>query len=93
MTLLADVVLNPGGIISWIVVGLIAGWLAGSIMRGRGYGMGADIILGLIGAMVGGFLSGFFIHGSAGFLGSILIAVLGACVLIALVRTISPRQI
>ena len=42
----------PGGIIAWLIVGLIAGWLAGLFMRGRGYGMVWDIILGLIGAFV-----------------------------------------
>lgn len=88
MFLIADVALNPGGIIAWIVVGLIAGWLAGVAMKGGGYGIGADIILGLVGAMVGGFLSGFFIQGDAGFVGSIVIAAIGACVLIALARAL-----
>ena len=49
----------PGGIIAWLVVGLIAGWLAGLFMRGRGYGMVWDIILGLIGAFVGGLTAPF----------------------------------
>jgi uncharacterized membrane protein YeaQ/YmgE (transglycosylase-associated protein family) len=44
-------------IIGWIILGLIAGWLAGLIMRGGGYGIIGDIILGIIGALVGGFLS------------------------------------
>ena len=50
MTLFA-LALNPGGIISWIVIGLIAGWLAGVAMKGGGYGIIGDIIVGLIGAL------------------------------------------
>lgn len=45
------------GIISWIVVGLIAGWLAGMVMKGGGYGVVGDIVLGIVGAVVGGFLA------------------------------------
>jgi uncharacterized membrane protein YeaQ/YmgE (transglycosylase-associated protein family) len=89
--LLADIALAPGSIIAWLVVGLVAGWLAGTVMRGSGYGILGDIVMGLLGAMIGGFLAGFFIHGSAGFVGSIIVAFIGACVLIALLRALSPR--
>jgi len=44
------------GILAWIVVGLIAGWLAGQVMKGGGYGMVADIILGLLGGVLGGWI-------------------------------------
>lgn len=90
---IADIVLTPGGVISWILVGLIAGWLAGVVMKGSGYGVLRDIIIGLIGSLIGGFVSGFFIQGSAGFFGSILVSLLGACLLIAAVRAISPRRL
>ena len=46
-------VLEPGGIIAWIVVGLIAGWLTGKVVRGGGYGVLRDIILGIVGAFIG----------------------------------------
>ena len=82
----AAIVLTPGGVISWLVVGLIAGWLAGLVMKGSGYGMLGDIIVGLIGSFLGGLLVGFFVEGSAEFWGSIVVAFIGACVLIALVR-------
>jgi uncharacterized membrane protein YeaQ/YmgE (transglycosylase-associated protein family) len=88
----AAIVLTPGGVIAWLVVGLIAGWLAGAVMKGGGYGVLGDFIVGLIGSFVGGLLMGFFVDGSAGFWGSIVVAFLGACVLIALVRLISGRQ-
>lgn len=78
--------LSPGGIIAWIIVGLIAGWAASSISRGHGYGIIGDIIVGLIGALIGGFLAGFFIHGSVGLIGSIIIAFIGALILLAVLR-------
>jgi uncharacterized membrane protein YeaQ/YmgE (transglycosylase-associated protein family) len=94
MTLfVADIDLMPGGLISWILVGLISGWLAGLMMKGGGYGMFGDILVGLVGALVGGFLMGFFVQGAAGFWGSILVSFLGACVFIAIARALSGRQI
>jgi uncharacterized membrane protein YeaQ/YmgE (transglycosylase-associated protein family) len=89
--LLAQITLFPGGIIAWIVVGLIAGWLAGQVMKGGGYGVVGDIIVGLIGALVGGFLMSYFVEGTAGFWGSIVVAFIGACILIAIVRAIAGR--
>jgi uncharacterized membrane protein YeaQ/YmgE (transglycosylase-associated protein family) len=88
----AAIVLTPGGVISWLVVGLIAGWLAGVVMKGGGFGLFGDIIVGLFGAFLGGLLMGFFVQGAAGFWGSIFVAFIGACVLIALVRAISGRR-
>jgi uncharacterized membrane protein YeaQ/YmgE (transglycosylase-associated protein family) len=61
-------------------------------MSGGGYGVLADLVLGLIGAMIGGFVTGFFITGAAGFWGSIVIAFIGACLLIAISRAVSPRR-
>lgn len=91
MTLFA-LALNPGGIISWIVIGLIAGWLAGVAMRGGGYGIIGDIIVGLIGALIGGFLFGLLVEGDTGFWGSMVVAFLGACILIAILRAVGPAR-
>src|SRR5436190_452603 len=55
MVLFAELWQNPGGIVAWVVVGLVAGWLAGVVMKGGGYGFIGDIIVGLVGALVGGF--------------------------------------
>ena len=84
--------LEPGGIIAWLVVGLISGWLAGVVMKGGGYGIVLDIVLGLVGAFVGGLVFSFFVTGAPGFWGSIAIAFVGACILIAIVRAVSPRS-
>jgi uncharacterized membrane protein YeaQ/YmgE (transglycosylase-associated protein family) len=75
------------GIILWIVVGLIAGWLTGKIMKGSGYGFFVDILLGIAGALVGGFIARQFrldVHG--GFIYSTLIALGGAIILVAILR-------
>lgn len=81
------------GILSWIVVGLLAGWLAGSVMRGGGYGLLGDIIVGIVGALVGGYIAANFlgmpdaVNGIN--LGSIVVAFLGAVVVIAILRVLS----
>ncbi len=76
-------------IIAWIVLGLIAGWLAGIIMRGGGYGIIGDLILGVVGAIIGGWLTGFLLGTDMvnGFnVQSVIVAVIGAIVLIAISR-------
>ena len=84
---LADISLE--GLIWWIIVGLIAGFLASVVMRGGGYGIVGDIIAGIIGAFIGGWLFGVLgIHIGGGLLGSIIVAFIGACILIALLRAI-----
>jgi uncharacterized membrane protein YeaQ/YmgE (transglycosylase-associated protein family) len=57
--------LEPGGLIAWLVVGLIAGWLAGQFMRGGGYGLVGDIIIGIIGAFIGGFVLSILLPSSS----------------------------
>jgi uncharacterized membrane protein YeaQ/YmgE (transglycosylase-associated protein family) len=81
------------GLLTWIIVGLIAGWLAGLVMKGGSYGILGDIILGIIGAIVGGFLASalFGIQDPiSGFdITTLLIAFLGAVVTIAIVRAVT----
>ena len=77
------------GIIWWIVVGLIAGWLAGKVMKGGGFGVLMDIILGIVGAMIGGWVFGMIgIFPGGGLIGSILVAFVGAVILLWIVRLI-----
>jgi len=83
------------GIIAWIIIGLIAGWLTGKIMKGSGYGFFMDMIVGLVGALVGGFLSSEICLGGVGEHGlivSIAIAVVGAVILTWIVRLISGKS-
>jgi len=85
--------LDPGGIIAWLVVGLIAGWLAGLVMKGGGYGVIGDIVIGIVGAFVGGFVFSLITGGgTAGFWGSIAVAFVGAVILIAVVRALPGRS-
>ena len=80
------------GIIWWLIVGLIAGWLTGKIMGSPGKGALMDIIIGLIGALVGGFLMqllGF--RGEGGMIYTILVAVLGAVILTWIFRKMSTK--
>lgn len=84
------------GILSWIIVGLIAGWLAGAVMRGSGYGILGNIVIGIVGALIGGFLAGALFNTPDAVnginVGSIVIAFLGAVVLIAIVRALPGRS-
>jgi uncharacterized membrane protein YeaQ/YmgE (transglycosylase-associated protein family) len=75
-----------GGIIWWIVVGLIAGWLAGQVMKGGGYGVFADIVLGILGGILGGWLFGQMGIGAGGTIGSIVVAFVGAVILVGITR-------
>ena len=85
------------GILSWIVVGLIAGWLAGMVMKGGGYGLVGDIIVGVIGALLGGWIANTFLHIGAGMSGinleSILVAFGGAVVLLLVLRLLAGRRV
>jgi uncharacterized membrane protein YeaQ/YmgE (transglycosylase-associated protein family) len=79
-------------ILAWIVLGLIAGWLAGQVMKGGGYGLIGDLVLGIIGAIVGGFLTGVLLGRDMvnGFnIESIVVAFIGAVILIAVSRAFS----
>jgi uncharacterized membrane protein YeaQ/YmgE (transglycosylase-associated protein family) len=81
--------LDPGGVLSWLLVGLVAGAIAGRVVRGRGYGCLVDIVVGIAGAFIGGALLGGFIHGVAGFWESLVVAVIGAIVLLAALRLVT----
>ena len=90
----SSVLLEPGGLLSWIVVGLLAGWLAGLITRAKGFGCFGNIVIGLLGAAIGGVLFSLFgITDCAGFWGSVAVATLGAIILLALARAAGrPRR-
>ena len=83
------------GLLAWIVISLIAGWLAGLVVKGSGYGVIGDIILGIIGAIIGGFLAGALFNIpnpiSGVDLTTLVVAFLGAVLLVAIVRAL-PGQ-
>lgn len=85
------------GILAWIIVGLIAGWLAGELMRGGGFGLLGDIIIGIVGALLGGFLATALFGVNAPMTGinlpSIIVAFLGAVVLLAILRLVRGTRV
>jgi uncharacterized membrane protein YeaQ/YmgE (transglycosylase-associated protein family) len=74
------------GLIWAILIGLIAGWLAGTVMKGRGYGPLIDIVLGIVGGMVGRIVFAILGLTAWGLVGSIVVSFVGAVILIALAR-------
>lgn len=89
-TLILGATLDPGGLLMWLIVGLVAGFLASRVMRGGGYGVIGDIVVGVVGAFIGGWLSGFLgFGGTYGLIGSIVVAFIGACLLLAILHTFS----
>jgi uncharacterized membrane protein YeaQ/YmgE (transglycosylase-associated protein family) len=73
----------------FILVGLIAGWLAGQLMKGGGFGVVGDIVVGIIGALLGGFLfSSLGVSAGGGLLGAIIVATIGAVLLIFILRLV-----
>jgi uncharacterized membrane protein YeaQ/YmgE (transglycosylase-associated protein family) len=80
------------GLIAWIIIGVIAGWITGKLMKGSGYGFFMDMIVGLVGALIGGFVSsslGFGGTGQHGMIISIVIFVIGAVILTVLLRLVT----
>ncbi|MGH9440142.1 MAG: GlsB/YeaQ/YmgE family stress response membrane protein [Terriglobia bacterium] len=81
------------GIIEWIIVGLIAGWATGKIMKGSGYGFFMDIVIGIVGALIGGFIMralGF--AGRGGMVYTIIIAIIGAVILTWIYRLVTRKR-
>ncbi|WP_263359041.1 GlsB/YeaQ/YmgE family stress response membrane protein [Acidicapsa ligni] len=77
----------------WIIVGLIAGWATGRIMKGSGYGIIGDLVLGIVGAIIGGYVAGALgISPVGGLLYTILIAIIGAVLIVFLFRLITGRR-
>ena len=73
----------------FLIVGLIAGWLAGVLVKGGGFGVLGDIVVGIIGAFLGGFIfNSLGVSSGGGMLGAILVATIGAIVLIFLIRLV-----
>ena len=83
------------GIIAWIIIGIIAGWITGKIMSGGGYGAIMDMVVGLIGALAGGFIMSriFGAAASGGFIYSIIVAVIGAVILTFLLRLVTRGSV
>lgn len=81
--------MDPVALVIWLAIGAVAGWLAGQIMKGGGFGLAGDIVVGIVGAAIAGYLLprlGIYIGG--GVIGAIINAVIGACLLLFVIRLI-----
>jgi uncharacterized membrane protein YeaQ/YmgE (transglycosylase-associated protein family) len=75
-------------ILVWLIIGLLAGWLAGVVVKGRGFGLLGNIIVGIIGALIGGFVFPLFGLSASGFVGETLFAAGGAILLLVIIMAI-----
>ena len=93
--LVASLNLQPGNLLLWLLVGLIAGAVASRVVAGRGFGCLADILVGVAGAFIGGFLLAaiFGANTTVGFWGSIVVAFIGAAVLLAALKLLSGGRL
>jgi len=92
MSMFAELTFFAGGIMAWLAVGLIAGWLAGRILKGAGYGLIRHLLVGLIGAFIAGLSFGLVNPSAEGFWPSTVVAFLGACLLIFIVRLLAVKR-
>ncbi len=85
--------LEPGGVIAWLIVGLIAGWLAGQFMRGNGFGFIGDVCVGITGACIAGYLfPAIRLNFARGLTGTLIAAFLGAIALLFVLRLFTGRR-
>jgi uncharacterized membrane protein YeaQ/YmgE (transglycosylase-associated protein family) len=80
--------ISVGTLLVWVIVGLIAGWLAGKVMTGHGLGIIMDIVVGIIGAFLGGFVAGAFGFVATGLISQIIVAFAGAVILLMILRLV-----
>ena len=80
--------MDIAGLIIFLAIGAVAGWLAGTIMKGGGYGLLGNIVVGIIGAVVGGYVFGLFGISIGGLIGSIFTATAGAVLLLFIIGII-----
>jgi uncharacterized membrane protein YeaQ/YmgE (transglycosylase-associated protein family) len=81
--------MSPHSLIAWLIIGAVAGWLAGSFVKGGGFGLIGDIVVGIIGAFIGGWLAGVLhIHVGSGWISSIITAAVGAVLLLVILRAV-----
>ena len=84
--------MDTHSLISWLMIGAVAGWLAGSFVKGGGFGLIGDIVVGIIGAFIGGWLAGVLhISLGGGWISSILTAAVGAILLLIILRAVRRR--
>lgn len=79
-------------ILAFLLIGLLAGWIAGNITRGHGFGVVTDIVLGMVGAVIGGYLFDLLGVTAYGFTGSLVMAIIGAVILLFFAGLLRPQR-
>jgi uncharacterized membrane protein YeaQ/YmgE (transglycosylase-associated protein family) len=92
MTLFARIALDPSTLVAWLIVGALCAWLAAKMISEASYGLMGDVFLGALGAFVGGCVFGLLVSGDPAFWGTMVLAFVGACVLIGLARLIAAMR-
>lgn len=85
--------MNLGNVVWFLIIGLVAGWLAGQISRGSGFGLWGDLIVGVIGALVGGFVFGLLGITAYGLIGSLVTSTIGAVLFLWLLRLFTGKPV
>ena len=84
--------MDSHSLIAWLIIGAVAGWLAGIVVKGGGFGLIGDIIVGIVGAVIGGWGAGaLHIHIGAGWISEIITAAIGAVLLLFILRAVRGR--
>ncbi|MEQ9465558.1 MAG: GlsB/YeaQ/YmgE family stress response membrane protein [Haliea sp.] len=78
--------MEVSGLIAYLIIGALAGWLAGKLMKGRGFGLVGNIAVGIVGSVIGGFVFSLLGLSAGGFVGSVVVATLGAALLLYVVN-------
>ena len=76
----------------WIIVGLIAGWLTGQVMKGSGYGPLGDIVVGILGGLLGGLVLGLLGIGTNNIIGDVIVAFIGGVILVMILRALTGNR-
>jgi uncharacterized membrane protein YeaQ/YmgE (transglycosylase-associated protein family) len=79
------------GLVIFLAIGIIAGWAAGKVMKGRGFGLLGSIIIGIIGSMLGAWVAGQLGLSESSLIGTILLGIVGACLLLAIVGLVKKK--
>lgn len=80
------------GLITYLIIGILAGWLGGIVMKGRGLGIWGDIIVGIIGAIIGGYIFRILGIATAGFFSTLVSAIIGSIILLALISLVRREE-
>ncbi|HKJ45095.1 MAG TPA: GlsB/YeaQ/YmgE family stress response membrane protein [Balneolales bacterium] len=75
-----------GGLIAFVIIGIISGWLAGKLTKGKGFGLAGDLVVGVIGALLGGFIFSIFGFHAFSIIGKIITSVVGAVIFLYIIR-------